>query len=478
MLPFTPRRAARLSTDPPEDLFYRVFLRICYDGPRKGLPHEPGYTNTCLHCGFVFPEDPYTEPPAPPLSNDLYKEWQTEVDGIIMKGKSALESQKVIVDRGTFENILDAAHTRFHVDMPERRQPVTGTALLAKIGRLDIEPFDGCRRLLAETIGLVGRLTPKPDEVSIAEAYAPLSNFMVEVLGDIQRRLGAPATRTLQSLLKQSPSQIVESVRTYFLVPFQRLVLGFKPESLKVQKSYELPTDIKESVEAALEAHLSYLNSLKKVVKGYTMIKLKQAQKQLAVVLQMIQNEIRPQLIPGGVMGTNYLVAALITGILGEFVNPNIVPDGVSGTGGTTEATARVPLSILEVCLSRLQLEGLNFTEDEIRDLIARRNDAEKILFVTRQDKMTPEEKKSDLMMKRLGLGSWAIGGAKAVITLDPDVLDRERNQRIEMGLGDFAMDPEAATAAAALLHDDAFGGGGMGAEGGYDNEQTGADDW
>jgi hypothetical protein len=478
MLPFKPRRAAKLLADPPEDLFYRVFLRVCYDGPRKGLPHEPGYTNTCPHCGFVFSEDPYIESPAPPLSKDLFKEWQTEVESIITKGKSALESQKVLVDRSTFENVLDAAHLKFHVDMPERKQPLTGVALMAQIARLEPEPFDGCRRILAETIALVARLTPNPDDVAVAEAYSPISNHMVEVLGDMQRRMGIPAAKTLQSLLKQSPTQIVESVRTYFLVPFQRLVLGFKPESLKVPKSYDLPKDIQDAVNTSLDSHLSYLNALKKTVKGYTEIKLKQAQKQLAAVLQVIQADLRAQLVPGGVAGVNYLVGGLVAGVLGEFINPNIIPDGVSGTGGTVEATARVPISILEVCLSRLQLEGLAFTEDEIRDLIARRNDAEKILFVTRQEKMTPEEKKADLMMKRLGLGSWAIGGTKAVSTLDPDMLDREREQRIEMGLGDFAMDPDAAAAAAALLHDDAFGGGGMGAEGGYDNEQMAADDY
>jgi hypothetical protein len=478
MLPFKPRRAAKLLADPPEDLFYRVFLRICYDGPRKGLPHEPGYTNTCPHCGFVFPEDPYTETPSPPLNKDLFKEWQTEVESIITKGRSALESQKVIVDRGTFENVLDAAHIKFHVDMPERKQPVTGTALLATIVKLEPEPFDGCRRILAETIGRVSRLTPNPDEVAVAEAYEPMSNHMVGVLGEMQQRLGAASAKTLQSLLKQSPTQIVESVRTYFLVPFQRLVLGFRPESLRVPKSYDLPKDIQDAVNTSLDAHLAYLNTLKKTVKGYTEIKLKQAQKQLAGLLQMIQADLRVQLVPGGAMGVNYLIGGLVAGVLGEFINPNIIPDGVSGTGGAVEATARVPINILEVCLSRLQLEGLTFTEDEIRDLIARRNDAEKILFVTRQEKMTPEEKKADLMMKRLGLGSWAIGGTKAVSTLDPDMLDREREQRIEMGLGDFAMDPDAAAAAAALLHDDAFGGGGLGAEGGYDMDQTAADDY
>ena len=479
MLRFAPRRAARISTEPPEDLFYRVFLRVCYDGPRKGLPHEPGYTNKCLHCGFVFPDDPYGVSPNPPLSKDLYKEWQTEVEGIITKGKSALETQRVVVDRSTFENVLDAAHNKFHVELPEVKQPLTGVALLTRLLRIEPEPFEGCRRLLTETIAKVTTLPPGPaDDVTIADVYSPMSNYMVEVLGGIQARMGAPAATALQSLLKQSPSQIVESTRTYFLVPFQRLVLKFKPESLKVQKSYKLPRDIQDTVNTAIEGHLAYLEKLGKVVGGYTGIKLEQAKRQLAALLPVIQNELRAQLVPGGAAGVAYLVGGLVAGVLGEFINPNVVPDGVSGTGGRVEATARVPVNILEVCLSRLQLEGLNFTEDEIRDLIALRTNAEKNLFMTRQERMTPTEKKSDLMMKRLGLGQWAIGGTKAVSTLDPDMLDHERDLRMQMGLGDYATDPEAVAAAAALLDDDMYGGGGAGAEAGYDNQQETADDF
>lgn len=477
LIKFIPRRMTKILSDPPEDLFYRVFLRVCYDGPRKGLPHEFGYTNSCPHCGFVYPDNPYAVTAGPPLTKELYTEWKNETDSIITKGKSALESQKIVVDRSTFENVLDAAHTRFHVSTPERVQPLTGTGLLAKIASLEPEPFEGFRKLMAETISRASQLPPGAEEMSIAEAYAPLSDYMVGVLGEIQVRLGTISVKTLQSLIKQSPSQIVESIRTYFLVPFQRLTLKFKPESLKVQKSYDLPKETQDEVNGALGSHLAYLQNLQKVVKGYSEIKLKQAQRQLSAVLYSIQNEIRPKLVPGGEQATTYLVAAIIVGVLGEFINPNVIPEGVVATGGTVEPTARVPINILEVCLSRLQLEGLNFTEDEIRDLIARRTAAEKDLFMTGQNKMTPEEKKADLMMKRLGLGKWAVGGTKAIITLDPDQLDREREQRIEMGLGDFAINADAAAHATALLQDDIYGGGGVGAEGGYDNEQTAADD-
>jgi hypothetical protein len=90
---------------------------------------------------------------------------------------------------------------------------------------------------------------------------------------------------------------------------------------------------------------------------------------------------------------------------------------------------------------------------------------------------LSPEEKKVELMKKRLGLGDWAVGGTKAIFSLDPDQYERERVQRIEMGVGDFVAG-DGVAAAAAAINDEKFGGGGAGAEGGYDNAQMEADDY
>jgi hypothetical protein len=97
--------------------------------------------------------------------------------------------------------------------------------------------------------------------------------------------------------------------------------------------------------------------------------------------------------------------------------------------------------------------------------------------FINRLDKLTPEEKKVELMKKRLGLGEWAVGGTKAIFSLDPDQYERERVQRIEMGLGDFVTGAEG-EAAGLAARDDAFGGGGAGAEAGYTVDQMEADDY
>lgn len=476
-LVFKPRRMKRLLADAPEELFYRVFLRVCYDGPHKGLPHEPGYTHKCMYCGFVFPDDPYGDTPAPPLIKDLYKEWKSEMDGIITKGKSALEAQRVAVNKDTFQDILDTTHTKFRVTVADPKQPLAGGKLFERLATIDT-PFEGWQILMADTIERVAKMPPNPDQIVVADAYGPMSDFVARGIEDLERRVGESSVKAIRAIFKQSPSQVVESVRTYFLVPFQRLLVDFHTDSLKVSKSYGLPVPTRDDIDRAIREHLAYMIPLKKYVTGYAKMKLEEARDRMARVLPIIQNELRANLIPGGAQAIPYVVTALVLGVLGDFINPNIIPTGSGETGGAYEPTARVPLSIMEVCLARYQLEALAYSEEQIHDMIARRVEAEKMTFINRLDRLSPEEKKVELMKKRLGLGEWAVGGTKAIFSLDPDQYERERVQRIEMGLGDFVTDADAVGTAAMMLNDDNFGGGGMGAESGYDNQQMDADDY
>ena len=476
-LPFTPRKVQRLLTESPEELYYRVFLQVCYDGPRKGLPHEPGYTHTCMHCGFIFPDDPYMEKAAPPLVKELYKEWHAEMEGIVTKGKTALETQRVVINKETFEDILDTSHRRFAVSMVEHEKPIAGIGLLRSLLQMEPAPFESWKSMMSATIEQVSKLTPNPSDMEIAQAYGSISEFTLTAIEEIKRRVGESSMKSMKRLFEQSPTQVTESIRTYFLVPFQRLLTGFNPATITLGDNYKVPAETRAAINRALAEHLAYLITLKKYVKGFTLTKLEQARNALTKVLPIIQNHIRSNLIPGGTKSTSYLVASLVVGILADFINPNSVASG-GGAGAGYEATARVPINILEVCLSRFDLEGLNFSEDAIRDLIAHRVDAEKLTFINDLDRMSPEEKASELMMKRLGLGKWSVGGTKAITTLDPEQLERERLKRIEMGIGDFITDEASMANARALLQDDAFGGGGAGAEAGYDVGQVGEDDF
>jgi hypothetical protein len=118
-----------------------------------------------------------------------------------------------------------------------------------------------------------------------------------------------------------------------------------------------------------------------------------------------------------------------------------------------------------------LRLEGLNFTPDQIRDMINRRNDIEKTSFINRFDRLTPEQKRIELMKKRLGLGEWAVGGTKAIYAHNPEMYERERVQRLDMGFQDFMGGTGDVTLPGAEADWRAE------ADGAYDTAQMGEDD-
>jgi hypothetical protein len=305
-----------------------------------------------------------------------------------------------------------------------------------------------------------------------------MSDVMVAALEELKRRVGEVSVEGIAKLFEQSPTQIVESVRTYFLIPFQRLLMDFHINSLEVPTSYQLPVATRDDIHSMLNAHLVYLNVLKKHVKGYTALKLTQARNALAKVLPMLQNQMRATFVNGGKDATTFFVGALVLGILLEFINPNQVPAGISLEGGAYEPTARIPITILDLCISRFSAEGFNLSEEQIRDMISKRIEAEKMTFINRIDKMSPEQKKVELMKKRIGLGEWAVGGTSAIFVLNSEQYDRESRQRNEMGVGEFVQDTGALQRAKALLDDMNFGGGGAGAEAGYTVDQMGSDDY
>jgi hypothetical protein len=480
---FKPRSLAKLLADPPEELFYRVFLRVCYEGPNMGLPHEPGYTNVCSKCGFVFADNPYIEMPAPPLAADkklgeeMMGEWRKEMEAIVMKGKVQLDTQKVAVTKETFQQLLDATHKRYRVERKEPVKPAVGMVLLAKLYNIEPEPFLGWRIILSDTIKRLNELPPDADNISIAEVYGPMSYKIDELYTDFQKRLSMNIVTTLKKVMQEQPAQIVESIRSYILMPFTRLLLGFNIKSHFVQPAYELPPITKTDIMKEISGHMEFMTQIMKHVKGYTKMKMQQVVNQLSVILPIIQNEIRAQLVPGGVIAVPYIIEFMILGVLGEFINPNVIPEWAKRTGevGTIDPSARMPLNILDACLSRLRTEGLDFTDEQIRDIIAQREEDEALTFIHQNDMMTPEEKKIAMTIKRLGLKEWSIGGTKAVYTLNPELLEREKARREQMGIQDFVDTTQMST----VFAEDIYGGGGeVGGEAGYDNAQYGMDDF
>jgi len=407
------RKQERLNVVAPDSILYRVFLQVCFDGPRRGLPHEPGYDFLCPHCAFKFPR-----------SSDILTPEE---------GRVALESQQVDTSRKRFQELLDESHERYSVPPIGQRSLKTGLQLLETLRDLNPAPFAGWSEAISNTILAVQTFSQDkaPEETDIATAYGPLSNMAEEFKQSLAERLGGETGRTLERLILQSPVALVQSLQSYFLIPFQRLKTNYNTNSLKVQKSYELGSAADEDMEELLTTHLSYLAEARKKYAGLAKAKIEAARKKLIVCLPILQNEIRTPLVPGGSIGLPYLLQAMILGIFAECADPNLVPSGESVEAGPIEPKGA--MQILSICLGRFKAEGLNFTNDEIRNMIARRDEVEKMRIISKLDRMSPEEKAVELTNKRLGLGDWAIGGSKALRVHNEQQYERERRERGEM---------------------------------------------
>lgn len=435
---YVTRKVDRVNVVAPDSILYRVFLQVCFEGPRRGLPHEPGYDYLCPHCGFQFPR-----------SNEIL----TSEEGLL-----ALESQKVDTSRDKFQDLLDETHNRYSVAPTPSVNLLSGISLMEMLRDMKPAPFEKWPVVIANTILTVQSFSNEksPDETDIATAYGPLSNLAEEFKQELVERLGQENTRIIEKLISQSPSALVQSLQTYFLIPFQRLRSGFHSDTLQVQKNYELGEGTEDDIHLILQNHLAFMNELKKKMTGFTKNKIEEARKKLVICISTLQNYIRTPLLPGGAIGLPYLVQAMVLGIFAECADPNLVPEGKQ----TDTMDARSTLAILSICLGRFKIEGLNFTQDELRSMIARRDEVEKMRIISKFDRMTPEEKAAELINKRLGLGTWAIGGTDAVYKYNSAQYERERIERGEMvGL----VDGVAAD---------------TGAEEGYSNEQMGEDDY
>jgi hypothetical protein len=85
--------------------------------------------------------------------------------------------------------------------------------------------------------------------------------------------------------------------------------------------------------------------------------------------------------------------------------------------------------------LNKYKSEQFRLTEDEIRIEIAKRNEKEKMLIISKLDKMGKEEKAVEQLKMKYGMGDWAVGGTKAIYKLNLAQYEKESEQREQMNM-------------------------------------------
>jgi hypothetical protein len=145
----------------------------------------------------------------------------------------------------------------------------------------------------------------------------------------------------------------------------------------------------------------------------------------------------------------------------------------------------RFLLELLALTLTKYRKERLTFNEQQLKELIAIRNEKERVNVIQEFDKLTDEERAVELMNKRLGIdgiNKWSVGGSKLIYAYDKDYYDLERQKREAAGIIDFpGLGPDQFAPMEGREVDEfgfpVFSDADFEVEGGYEHNQHGDDD-
>ena len=427
---FIPRLSEMEVVSANKDLYYRIFLKCCFQGDRMGYPHEPGLTHRCHWCEFQFPTHPAV------MDTDT-------------EGKSALISQNIQTNTDEFTALLDKIHTVNKVEPIPMKEITSVVDIMSALGEVVPEPIAGWSAIVQETTTNFLRLgsDADPKRSDIVEAAGTISEATRTSEEIIHQRLTSEIhQRIMNNISRLSWVNFFQVIQTYFITPFQRLVSQFDTESLYI------PTEL---AKALSETHVTdlqpILNDDMKLLstKGADImlpklqlarIKLQQYINQMSVLLPF-KNSIRPTVVPGRQLTLEYIQQALFYGPLSTLLHSAEIPAGAqikSASKSVGDISMRFLLEIVGFTLNKYDKEKLSYDAKEIKNMIEVRAEKERVHIVSEFNKLSDEERRIELQNKRYGIGKWAVGGTKVIHAYDKEYYDLERQKRMAAGISNF----------------------------------------
>ena len=422
---YIPREAGSNVTEPNKEFFYRLFLKYCFQGSRIGHLHEPGLSHKCTWCGFQFPTYPAV------MDTDT-------------EGKAALISQNVKTDTEEFTKLLDTIHDVNAVQPVAIFAENTIQNIMIDFSNISVPPIQDWVKILMDTTQLLLSLPPNPEISEIVNAVGPISNITKSSQQIVDKLLSESHRKIIKSISELSWMNFFQVIQNYFLVSFQRIITNFTTESLRV------PIELIQSLSAAhvnkdilpiLENDITILSKKDNIQKAsIAEEKLKYFIMQISALLPY-KNKLRLNRVPGKEITLKYIQRALLYGPIASLLNQNELPPNMNTlppmkTAG--DKSVKKLVELLSSTLDKYNREKLSFNDEEIKNLIAIRDEKERVNVVAEFNKLTDEERAMELMNKRLGLGKWAVGGTKLIYAYDKDYYDIERQKRLDAGIIDF----------------------------------------
>jgi len=415
-----PSQIVRPLPDPPENSYYTLFLKVCYDGDKKGYSHEFGLTHKCVWCDLQLPKELEILTPE--------------------QGLSAIEDQGIEVTKETFEDLLNETHrvNSFKtVLLTEIPGPLDNWTSLME---MEPEPAVGYREVMEKTQTALMKLPANAKEEEVAMALSEFSLLAGDLETACKQRLTGFENTILDSIVGDGAESIIRFLQSYVTVPLKQRISNYTSATgISIPKSWDLSEQHKMDLGTMMTNHRGYLTKFNKVVfTPWLTAKVESFLVQARSIIDKLEL-IRPLQVPGAKQTYLFFLKFCLFAPLANFVDPNILPMAKTELPEShVEQQALFPAKFVADMVKRFKDEGFNLTPEQIRELIAKRNEMEKANIIKKMNDMSRSGKDIEKIKIKLGLGDWSVGGTKGVYAYDQDRYDIEREQRADAGIVDF----------------------------------------
>ncbi len=457
---FVPRPLQNPLPSAPENVYFVLFQNLCYQGPRKGYPHELMYDHTCMHCGFLMTpfqetkEDIDMSQKLGKVLAQLSEMEKKRVDHI----RTLFEQQGVNINQDTFTDLLDQMHRNYSVKPLKPSQHKGVFDALREFALLDPAPVPGWPAVMENLISSFSSLPPNFTLADITELLSELSRLGKDAYDSISSRIiDKKLLGALQDIISFEPSQIQEKpteiaeiLNSYFILPFQRLLNNVDPAILR-----KLSPDLYNLIKSS-QSHMEDINLiidennfvLRQFIGDFGVNRNELAKAKLRLFIAQISQipailrKVMIMNLPGAERTFKYLIQALVFGPISQLLNPNDLPStrySQTANAAIKDAgSARLLNQLVTVTLTRYNAEKLVYSADMIQQLLEDRAERERMKVLEDFDRLSNDERALEMEMKRQGLGKWAVGGTKAIREYDSDRYEIEKIERKQAGNLDF----------------------------------------
>ncbi len=417
---FVPRSNVKLETEAPTNLAFQMFLKLCYKGPRRGLPHELNHKLRCEWCGLQIPYEYFF--PDMGLDKDNKPIVVPVKDEVFMQ---SFEQQNVDVGESAFLQLLDDAHekTSFKGETAHFTESLDSVMeslanLQVTIGDATIDFTKSWKEIILKMYNDLKTLPKNAQETEYLGVIADFSSIGAKAKEKLMSK--NIAVDVIEYILSQDVQNTFEIIRSYFLIPMMRLLTNTTTKYMKIPRYYGLSSQHETDVNQILEQHLKN-NVNVDITDATTKIQIESCVQYYSVVCKHYQhlksldfNAKTRRLIP-------YFKSALVYFPLKILLH----------TSSATKNMDNVVKYVNEQ-LRKFSREKLGYSTQEIKERVTKATEKEKNNIIKEFERLTPQEKTLALLQKQLRMGRWAQGASDAIYTYNKDYYDAQRELRLQ----------------------------------------------